>query len=343
MSTLPRVARLSTWLDPVFDAVLAREAGIAVTIAPTQGDDAAAWTALERAHAYQISAAKDELPPQFHALPALLARCPDLLVVSSSGAGYDTVDVEACTRAGVAVVNQAGGNASAVAEMAIGLMLAVSRRIVESDRRLRTERGFAREELMGRDLRGQTLGLVGMGHTGTRTAALGRALGMELLATDPGLAPEVIRARGAEPVSLDTLVQRSDIVSLHCPRDASTLGLFDAGRFAAMKRGALFISTARGGVHDEAALAASLREGHLGGAGLDVWRSEPPPLDHPLLQLSNVVATFHTAGVSHEARRAVAAMAADQLVALFRGEQPPRLVNPQAWPLVKVRYDRAFG
>lgn len=342
-STLKRIVRLDFWIDPVFDRLLAGETDTEVAVVPVHGEDARAWEALRQAHVYQITAAKNELPQQFRADDALLARCPELLCVSSTGAGHDTVDVEACSRAGVAVVNQIGGNAASVAEMAIGLMIAVSRRIVESDRKLRRESGFSRESVMGHELGGQVLGIVGIGHCGARAAALAKAFGMRVLAVDPLLTAGEIRARGAEPVSLDTLVAQSDIVSLHCPRDADTLGLFDAARFAAMKKGAVFISTARGGIHDEPALADALRSGHLAGAGLDVWEPEPPPLDHPLLALDNVVATFHTAGVSHEGRRNVASMAADQIVQLLGGARPPRLVNPQVWEAFQQRRARAFG
>ena len=334
-----RVARFDQWIDPVFDQRLARESDIRLDVAPLRADDARAWRLLADAHIYQISAAKDELPPHWHAREALLARCPNLLCVSSTGAGFDTVDVDACTRAGIAVVSQIGANAPAVAEMAIGLMLAVSRRIVESDRKLRTQTGFSRESVMGHDIGGKTLGIVGLGHAGTRTAALARAFGMRVLAVDPFLSPEEIRARGAEPAELDTLVRVADVVSLHCPRERDTLGLFDAARFAAMKAGAIFVSTARGGVHDELALADALRSGHLAGAGLDVWQQEPPALDHPLLALDNVVATFHTAGVSHEGRHNVASMAAEQVVRMVGGERPPRLVNPEVWERVARRRD----
>lgn len=335
-----RVRRFDLWINPVFDARLAQEPGIALEVARIGGPAHDAWRALESAHVYQITAAKDELPIEFHAHAPLLARCPDLLCVSSTGAGYDTVDVDACTRAGVAVVSQIGGNAHAVAEMTLGLMLAVSRRIVESDRQLRATRGFSRESLMGNDIGGKTLGIVGLGHAGARTAVLAKAFGMRVLAVDPYLTADEIVARGAEPADLDALVRSADIVSLHCPRDAHTLRLFDAQRFAAMKKGAIFISTARGGIHDEQALAQAIASGHLAGAGLDVWHPEPPPLDHPLLALDNVVATFHTAGVSHEGRRNVAAMAAEQIVQLLGGARPPRLVNPEVWERFVARRAR---
>ncbi|CAK9188471.1 unnamed protein product, partial [Ilex paraguariensis] len=174
------------------------------------------------------------------------------------GSGCDTIDIEACTRAGVAVMNQSGGNADSVAEMAIGLMLSVLRRINESDRLLRAPaRGFSREDVMGHELRGRTLGLVGVGEAGSRVAALGRAFGMQVIGCDPAYDAAGLAARGAEAVGFDELLQRADIVSLHCPRDASTLGLMNAAAFAAMKPGAVFVSTARGGIHDEAALHAA--------------------------------------------------------------------------------------
>ena len=336
--SLKRVVRFNYWLDPAFDRIVSAAPGISLQTCAMQGADEAAWAQLAQAHVYQISAAKDELPRQWFADAALLARCPSLLAISSSGSGCDTIDLEACTRAGVAVMNQAGGNADSVAEMALGLMLAVLRRIAESDRLLRTRRGFSREDLMGHELRGRTLGLVGVGHAGRRVAALARAFGMTVLGCDPAYDAAGLAARGAEAVPFDELLRRSDIVSLHCPRDPQTLGLFGAAAFAAMRPGALFISTARGGIHDEAALQAALASGHLAGAGLDVWDQEPPPLDHPLLALDQVVATFHTAGVTHEARRNNATLAATQIVTLLTdGQQPARLVNPEVWPKARQR------
>ncbi len=338
-----RVVRTDLWIDAAFDERLARDPDIVVDVFRVDGAPDDAWRALSQAHVYHISAAKDELPPAWFAREDLLARCPRLLCVSSSGAGYDTVDVAACTRAGVLVVNQAGGNAASVAEHTLGLMLGVSRRMAEGDRRLRREHGDAREDVMGRELRGKTVGLVGIGHIGTRVAALARAFGMEVIATDPLLSPAEIVRRGAAPVHLDTLLESADFVSLHCPRDASTLRLMNAGTFARMKRGAIFITTARGGIHDEAALADALRSGHLAGAGIDVWDREPPPPDHPLLALDNVFATYHVAGVTHEARRNVASISAGQIAGLLSGERPPRLVNPDVWPAYEARRARIPG
>ena len=164
-----------------------------------------------------------------------------------------------------------------------------------------------------------------------------------MIATDPFLSPEEIARRGARAVSFQELLAQSDFVSLHCPRDASTLKMMNADTFARMKKGAIFITTARGGIHDEAALVHALRSGHLAGAGIDVWDQEPPPLDHPLLAMDNVFATFHVAGVTHECRRNVAAISAEQIAGVLRGERPPRLVNPEVWPAFEQRRARILG
>lgn len=254
-----------------------------------------------------------------------------MLFVSTYGTGFDTVDVEACTEAGVCVLNQAGSNANAVVEHAMGLLLGLSKRIAACDRRLRRGQSFVRHELMGFDLEGRTIGLVGIGHAGTRMARLARAFGMKAIAYDPCIAVAEIALRGAQAVDMQTLLATSDVVSLHCPLDETTRGQYGAKAFASMKPGALFISTARGDIHDESALAHPLASGHLGGAGLDVWSVEPPAATHPLLQLENVIATYHIAGVTIEARWRMATMGAEQLLAALAGSRPPRLVNPEAW------------
>jgi D-3-phosphoglycerate dehydrogenase len=342
MTVKLNVVRSGTWTNPIFDEVLGRHPGIDLDVFSIAGADEEGWGKLERAHVYHLMAARDDLPAQWHVSDELLRRCPNLLCVSSSGAGYDTIDVDACTRAGVAVVNQAGGNAISVAEQAIGMMIAVSRRLCEQDRRLRSGERFSREDVMGHDISGRVLGLVGMGHIGTRVASLARAFNMTVLATDPYLSAQEIEQRGATPVAFDELLARCDIVSLHCPRTRETVGMFDASAFKAMKPGALFITTARGGIHDESALAEALQTGHLRGAGLDVWSVEPPPADHPLLGMANVVATHHTAGVSHDARYNIAKVAAEQIELLAAGNRPPRLVNPEVWPIYLKRFKQAL-
>jgi D-3-phosphoglycerate dehydrogenase / 2-oxoglutarate reductase len=337
------VVRFDFPYDPAMDRRFAREADIELRTCGRQGAESGIWSDLGQAHVYLISSAKDELPRQWFVTAELLARCPKLLCVSTSGAGYDTVDVDACSKAGIIVVNQAGMNARSVAEHTLGMMLALSKRIAECDKRLRRERGFAREDLMGREISGKVVGLVGIGHVGTRVAQLAQAFGMTVLAYDPYVSAEEIARRGARSVTLDELLAQADFVSLHCPRTAETRGMIEARAFARMKQGAMFITTARGGIHDEAALFSALQSGHLSGAGVDVWDKEPPPLQHPLLTLDNVIATFHTAGVTREARRNVAEQGAEQVVGILKGDRPARLINPEIWPIFRARFEAIMG
>lgn len=327
------------WIDPIAEVMLSRTADV-MSVAMTP---ATAAGVLATAHGYQVSP-RGELPPRWECNADVLARAPQLLAACSTGAGYDVIDVAACTAAGVIVCNQSGTNSEAVAEHTLGLMLALSKRIGLADKRMRREADLDRFSVTGSDIFGKTVGLVGIGQIGSRVAELCRGLfRMEVLACDPYLTDSEVAARGARRVSLDELLQASDFVSVHCPRSTETMGMFGAARFSRMKRNAFFIQTARGGIHDEAALADALRSNTIAGAGVDVFLSEPPRLDHPLLQLDNVIATPHIAGVTFEARRNMAVAAAEQWMAIFRGEIPPRLVNPEAWASYRGRFRDAFG
>jgi D-3-phosphoglycerate dehydrogenase / 2-oxoglutarate reductase len=299
---------------------------------------------LAAAHAYQIGAARDELARHFHAGRDLLARSPNLLIVSSNGAGYDPVDVEACTAAGVLIVNQSGGNANSVAEHALGMLLTLSKRILEGDRALRRSADVNRNALMGTEAQGKTIGIVGIGHVGRRIAELCKGLfAMKVLAYDPYLSSAEIAARGADKVELDELLRRSDYVSISCPLTKDNRGMIGAREFAAMQPHAYFITTARGFIHDEGALFEALRDKRIAGAGLDVWAKEPPPPDHPLLQFDNVLASPHTAGVPREARANMGRIAAEQILGALDGKRPPRMINPEVWPHYVERFQRAFG
>ncbi|WP_426434801.1 hydroxyacid dehydrogenase [Bradyrhizobium genosp. P] len=299
---------------------------------------------LADAHAYQIGAARDELAPHFHAHAGLLKRAPNLLIVSSNGAGFDPVDVDACTVAGVLVVNQSGGNANSVAEHALGMMLTLSKRIIQSDRRLRREPNVNRNDLIGNELKEKTVGIVGLGNVGRRIAELCRGLlHMKVIAYDPYLTTEEMAKRGGEKVELDELLRRSDFVSISCPLDNKSRGMISTREFALMQPHAYFVTTARGFIHDEKALEEALREKRIAGAGLDVWAKEPPPPDHPLLQFDNVLASPHTAGVTREARINMGKIAAEQILAALDGKRPPRIINPEVWPVYAKRFERAFG
>ena len=330
--------------SPVFADILAERPDIRLDRLENDSPADAVAPVLAAAHAYQIGAARDEIAPEFHATDALLARMPDLLTVSSNGAGYDTVDVEACTRAGVLAVNQAGGNKEAVAEHVLGMMLTLSKRIIQADRFMRRAPGIERNAFAGNDIHGKTIGIVGLGEVGSRVAELCRGLfAMRVLACDPYLDDATIRARGAEKVALLALLQRADFVSINCPRNAETRGMIGAAQYAMMQPHAYFITTARGGIHDEVALATALAAGQVAGAGLDVWDPEPPPPDHPLLQFDNVLVSPHTAGVTREARANIARIAALQMLDILDGKRPRRLLNPAVWPAYSARFEKLFG
>jgi D-3-phosphoglycerate dehydrogenase len=323
---------------------LEKEKDITLHRVAYKGPKADVWGAMSASHVYCITSTRQEQPEEFRANAALIARCPDLLIVSTSGAGYDTVDVAACTAAGVIVVNQSGGNADAVAEHAVGMMLALTKKILQTDRSLRSKERASRESFKGWNAHGRTVGVIGIGNTGRRVARIcGLGLQMKVLACDPYLSAEEIKARGATKVDLPTLLKESRFISVHCPYDDETRNMIGAHELAAMQPGAYLVTTARGGIVDEIALADALKSGHLAGAGVDVWNDEPPPLSHPLLALDNVIATYHTAGITQDSRENMRNWNAQQVAGILRGERPPRLVNPDAWPKYAQRFERIFG
>jgi D-3-phosphoglycerate dehydrogenase / 2-oxoglutarate reductase len=306
--------------------------------------DAEAGPILAAAHAYQIGSARDELQPRYYAQRELLARAPNLLVVSTGGAGFDTVNVKDCTEAGVLVVNQSGGNADAVAAHVLAMVLMLSKQIVQTNHALRRGTMHDRTAFMGNDVNGRTIGIVGLGNVGRRVAALCNSLfGMQVIAYDPYLDEKTMAERGAVKVTLDELMRRADFVSINCPLDDTTRGMIGAKEFALMQPHAYFITTARGFIHDERALAEALRAKKIAGAGLDVWDKEPPPPEHPLLQFDNVLASPHTAGVTREARINMGRIAAEQLLDALDGRRPPRIVNPEVWPDYTKRFAQTFG
>jgi D-3-phosphoglycerate dehydrogenase / 2-oxoglutarate reductase len=327
-----------------FGEMLGKRGDIRLDMLEQNSPDDAALQILAAAHAYQMSSARDELAPHYHARAELLGRTPNLLIVSTNGAGYDTVDVNACTGRGVLVVNQSGGNAEAVAEHVLGMMLCLVKRVPDSDRALRAGTIKNRNDYTGGEAFGRTVGIVGLGNVGRRVAELaGILFKMKVLAYDPYLGAEVVKARGAEKVELDELLRRSDFVSINCPLTPESRKLIGAREFALMKPGAYFITTARGSIHDEEALERALRDKKIAGAGLDVWEKEPPPASHPLMQYDNVMVTPHMAGVTKEARIRMGQIAAEQMLDALDGRPLPRIINPQVWPVYARRFERTFG
>ena len=242
---------------------------------------------------------------------ALLSAASRLRVVGRAGVGVDNIDLDAATRRGVLVMNTPGGNAVSVAEHTLALLLALARSVPQLNAAIhagRWEKGGAR----GTELRGKTLGLVGLGRVAFEVARRARSFDLHVLAHDPYISEEVARDAGAELVPLDDLLARSDFVSLHAALSPSTELLLNAAAIARMKPGARLINTARGELVDEATLAEALRSGRLAGAALDVF-AEEPPRHSPLLGLPNVIATPHVAGSTEEAQEEVGTLVAQQV------------------------------
>lgn len=242
-----------------------------------------------------------------------------LEVVGRAGAGVDTIDVDAATERGVVVMNTPGGNTTAVAEHTMALLLALARRVSAADASLKGGR-WEKSRLQGVEIFGKVLGVLGLGRIGSEVAR--RALGfrMQVIAYDPYLTREAAERLGVESVELDELLSRSDFITIHTPLTGDTRHLLGEQELGRLKPGVRLINCARGGIIDEAALARAIESGRVAGAALDVFEQEPPPADHPLLRLEQVVATPHLGAATDEAQTAVALAIADQVAdALVRG------------------------
>jgi glyoxylate reductase len=254
----------------------------------------------------------------------VLQACPHLRVVSNYAVGLDNVDLDAARRRGVRVTYTPDVLTEATADLAWALLLAVARRVVEGDRLVRRGRfrGWAPSLCLGMDLGGKTLGIVGMGRIGKAVARRALPFGMRILYHNRRpLLPSEEAALGARFEELDRLLALSDVVSLHCPLTPETRHLLSAERLAAMKKGAILLNTARGPVVDEAALVRSLREGHLLGAGLDVYEREPA-LTPGLADLPNVVLLPHVGSAGRETRETMARMALGDCLQVLEGREP---------------------
>lgn len=271
---------------------------------------------------------------------ALLVRMPvtsaairagrKLRVVARHGVGLDYIPVETCTELGIPVVFTPDANTESVAEHVLGTMIALAHQIARADRAVRAGRWSVRDGLLGVDIRGRTLGIVGVGRIGTRVAAVCRhAFAMKVLGCDPHLEPSAIAARGAEPATIDQLLSESDFVTLHAPATKANHHLIDARALARMKRGSFLINHARGGLVDTAAMTDALRNGQLGGAAVDVLEQEPPARDLELVQLDNVIVTPHSAALTDEAMLRMGSDAGDDIMRVLRGERPRACANPE--------------
>ena len=248
---------------------------------------------------------------------AVINASPKLKVIVKHGVGVDNVDIAAAAARGVPVVRSMGSNALAVAEHAIALAIALRKQLPTLDKAIKAG-AWPKPSFIGRDIAGAVIGLVGFGSIGKETGRLASALGMTVLVYDP-MAPCAAADCGFEPVALDALLARADIVSLHCPLTNETRHLIDAHRIGQMKRDAIIVNTARGGIIDEAALLEALATNRLAGAALDSFSVEPPAANSPLWALDNLIVTPHIAGVTEGSAIQMAETAARHIISVLDG------------------------
>jgi len=297
---------------------------------------------------------EDELPPPRDALLRAVEGCdgiltlltdrvddelldragPQLKVVSNFAVGFDNIDVPACTARGIPVGNTPGVLTETTADLAWALLMAAARRVAEGDRYVRAGKWktWGPMLLMGPDVHGATIGIVGLGRIGQAVAKRAQGFGMTVLYHDLARAHPAIEADlGATYLPLEDLLPKADFISLHVNLSPQTQGLINAERLRWMKPTAILVNTSRGPVVDSIALHAALRDGVIGGAALDVTDPEPLPVDHPLLELDNCLVVPHIASASRAARGKMASMAAANLLAGVNGERLPTPVNPEVY------------
>lgn len=268
---------------------------------------------------------------------AFMDQFPSVRVISRTGIGLDNVSVPDATARRVAICYAPDSPTISTVEHAVTLMLAVCKHVKRCERDLKAPvRKDFFNDYQGMEVNGRCLGLMGLGRIGSRVAKIAMALGMQVVAYDPVTTAEQAAGLGIELLpSVEAVLKRADVVSLHVPLTDQTRHLLNAERLALMKPGAYLINTARGGLVDEAALLAALESGHLGGAGLDVFSKEPPDQASPLLHREDVIATPHIAGATPASKERLWRAAISQALQVLRGERPPNLANPEVWPMME--------
>jgi D-3-phosphoglycerate dehydrogenase len=260
---------------------------------------------------------------------AALSMAERLRVISRYGVGVDSVDIPAATRRGVVVTITPGANAISVAELTIALLFSLARSIPYHDRVAKAGKW---SRVTGIELTGATMGLLGLGRIGREVAQRCRALGMRVVSYDPLVSPEQMGSVGCDPCSVDELLAQSDVVSLHLPLTPETRMIIDAATLAKMKQGAYLINTARGGLVDEDALYEALKAKRLAGAACDVFAQEPPD-SAGLVSLDNFIAAPHIGSATEQTTKRMGLMAAENALAVLRGERPEGVMNPEAYEL----------
>ncbi|RLG09843.1 MAG: D-glycerate dehydrogenase [Thaumarchaeota archaeon] len=267
----------------------------------------------------------------------VMDKAGKLKVVGTMSVGVDHIDVEYATSKGIYVVHTPGVLTETVADHTWALLLATARRVVEADKTIRDgkwEIPWAPTMMLGYDVYGKTLGVIGVGRIGSAVARRAKGFNMRVLYYDIVRRRDLEEELGIEYVELDKLLRESDFVTLHVPLTPETKGLIKERELRLMKKTAILVNTSRGAVVDQRALTRALQEGWIAGAGLDVFEKEPIPVDDPLLKLENVVLTPHIGSASHDTRNKMAEYVADGIIKVLRGERPDNLFNPD---VIKVR------
>ena len=309
-------------LDPAASRLVA-DHGFETVHTPPYADSAVISEYLQKTGAEGIVSRMGRLDA------SVMDAAPQLRVISKHGVGVDNIDIQAAADRGIPVLVATGANAVSVAEHAIALLLATVKRVLPLDAGLRAGR-WEKPGFSGREIAGATMGLMGMGAIAQATGRMARGLGLTLVGFDPYAPDSAFDTLGVTRCdTVGDMLSRSDILSLHCPLTEHTRGLLNAESIAQMPRGAYVINTARGGLIDEAALVAAIESGHLAGAGLDTFASEPPAADHPFFALPNIVLTPHIGGVTREAGARVGVDAVRGIFQVLDGQPvaPERIIN----------------
>jgi D-3-phosphoglycerate dehydrogenase len=264
----------------------------------------------------------------------MIRSAEHLKIISKHGVGFDNIDVPAATERKMPVTITPGANSDAVAEHALAMMFSLARNIRPADTDLKEQRFKKKQDYIGIELRGKTVGIIGLGRIGSRVALkCSQAFTMRVLTYDPFISPEYASRFGAEWIdNLETILTTADFVTFHCPLSHLTEYMIDAAQLKMMKKTAFIINTARGGIINESTLFEALKENWIGGAALDVFVKEPArPHENPLLSLDNVLVTPHLAGSTKESGIKMATMAAEEIVRVLRGEKPKNPINPEIY------------
>ncbi len=262
----------------------------------------------------------------------VIEAATQLRVIGRTGAGYDNVDISAATERGIPVVFAPGAGARAVAEGTLMMLLALAKRLRDLDHKTRAGEWVARDKVPIGDLYGSVLGVIGLGRIGSEVARLARAFGMHVIGCDPALEEQATKGIGVELVSLDTLLSRSDFISVHALMNDKTRGLLDARRLSTVKRGAVLVNLARGGLLASLdVLNEALESGKLSAVGLDVYPTEPPDISHPIFRRTDVLCTPHCMGLSIKAAHATFTMVSRGMAEVLDGGNPENVANPEVF------------